>query len=71
MSAAIQSSGAADRIADLVIDAIGPGRPYLLLLALFALTAALGQMVSNTATVLIVAPIAVAAARVSTTARPG
>jgi di/tricarboxylate transporter len=35
----------------------------LLLLALFVLTAALGQMVSNTATVLIVAPIAVAAAQ--------
>ncbi len=63
LSAAIQSSGAAERIADLIIDAIGPGRPYLLLLALFALTAALGQMVSNTATVLIVAPIAVAAAQ--------
>ncbi|MEV6273582.1 SLC13 family permease [Kribbella sp. NPDC051936] len=63
LSGAIQSSGAADRIADLVIDAVGAGRPYLLLLALFALTATLGQMVSNTATVLIVTPIAVAAAQ--------
>jgi di/tricarboxylate transporter len=63
LSGAIQASGAADRIADLVVDAVGPGRPYLLLLALFALTAALGQMVSNTATVLIVTPIAVAAAQ--------
>ena len=62
LSRAIQSSGGADRIADLIIDAVGPGRPYLLLLALFLVTAALGQMVSNTATVLIVAPIAVAAA---------
>ncbi|WUJ70402.1 SLC13 family permease [Kribbella soli] len=62
LSGAIQSSGGADRIADLIIDAVGPGRPYLLLLALFVVTAALGQMVSNTATVLIVAPIAVAAA---------
>jgi di/tricarboxylate transporter len=62
LSAAIQSSGGADRIADLVIDVVGPGRPYLLLLALFVLTAVLGQVVSNTATVLIVAPIAVAAA---------
>ncbi|WP_329000309.1 SLC13 family permease [Kribbella sp. NBC_00709] len=62
LSGAIQSSGGADRIADLIIDAVGSGRPYLLLLALFLLTAALGQMVSNTATVLIVAPIAVAAA---------
>ena len=63
LSGAIQSSGAADRIADLVVDAVGAGRPYLLLLALFALTATLGQMVSNTATVLIVTPIAVAAAQ--------
>jgi di/tricarboxylate transporter len=62
LSGAIQSSGGADRIADLIVDAVGPGRPYLLLLALFVVTAALGQMVSNTATVLIVAPIAVAAA---------
>jgi di/tricarboxylate transporter len=62
LSGAIQASGGADRIADLIVDAIGPGRPYLLLLALFLVTAALGQMVSNTATVLIVAPIAVAAA---------
>jgi di/tricarboxylate transporter len=63
LSGAIQASGGADRIADLIVDAIGPGRPYLLLLALFLVTAALGQMVSNTATVLIVAPIAVAAAQ--------
>ncbi|TCC35120.1 SLC13 family permease [Kribbella sindirgiensis] len=62
LSGAIQASGGADRIADLIIDTVGTGRPYLLLLALFLLTAALGQMVSNTATVLIVAPIAVAAA---------
>jgi di/tricarboxylate transporter len=63
LSGAIQASGGADKIADLIVDAVGPGRPYLLLLALFVLTAALGQMVSNTATVLIVAPIAVAAAQ--------
>jgi di/tricarboxylate transporter len=62
LSAAIQSSGGADRIADVIVDLVGPGRPYLLLVALFLLTATLGQMVSNTATVLIVAPIAVAAA---------
>jgi di/tricarboxylate transporter len=62
LSGAIQASGGADRIADLIVDAVGPGRPYLLLLALFVVTAALGQMVSNTATVLIVTPIAVAAA---------
>ncbi|HZX04430.1 SLC13 family permease [Kribbella sp.] len=62
LSDAIRSSGGADRIAGLIVDAVGPGRPYLLLLGLFVLTAILGQVVSNTATVLIVTPIAVAAA---------
>lgn len=62
LSTAIQTSGAADRISAVIIDAVGEGRPYLLMLALFLLTAALGQVVSNTATVLVVTPIAVAAA---------
>jgi di/tricarboxylate transporter len=71
LSGAIQSSGGADRIADVIIDAIGPGRPYLLLIALFVLTTVLGQVVSNTATVLIVTPIAVAAAHgTGTSVRP-
>ncbi len=62
LSTAIRSSGAADRISDVLIDAVGTHRPYLLLVALFLLTAALGQVVSNTATVLVVVPIAVSAA---------
>ena len=72
LSTAIQTSGAADRVASvLIIDAVGTGRPYLLLAALFVLTAALGQVVSNTATVLIVVPIAVAAAEATgTSAKP-
>jgi di/tricarboxylate transporter len=71
LSTAIQSSGAADRISSVIISAVGTGRPYLLLLALFVLTAVLGQIVSNTATVLIVTPIAVsAAAATHTSVRP-
>jgi di/tricarboxylate transporter len=62
LSTAIQTSGAADQVASLLIDAVGTGRPYLLLAALFVLTAVLGQVVSNTATVLVVVPIAIAAA---------
>ncbi|WP_347353245.1 SLC13 family permease [Intrasporangium sp.] len=58
----IYSSGAAGRVADVLLDAVGDGSPYLLLLAMFLLTALLGQMISNTATTLIVTPIAVAAA---------
>lgn len=67
LSTAIQSSGAADRLASVIISAVGVGRPYLLLLALFVLTAVLGQVVSNTATVLIVTPIAVSAAHATQT----
>ena len=67
LSTAIQTSGAADQVASVLIDAVGTGRPYLLLAALFVLTAALGQVVSNTATVLVVVPIAVAAAEATGT----
>jgi di/tricarboxylate transporter len=62
LSTAIKETGAADLIAGVLIDAVGAGRPYLLLVGLFLLTATLGQVVSNTATVLIVVPVAVSAA---------
>lgn len=62
LSVAITQSGAADVIARRLIDVVGPGRPYLLMLALFLLTGILGQVISNTATVLIIVPIALAAA---------
>jgi di/tricarboxylate transporter len=44
------------------VDIVGSGGPYPLLLGLFVLTATLGQLISNTATVLIVIPVAVSAA---------
>lgn len=62
LSTAISSSGAADLIAGGLIGAVGDGSPLVLLIALFVLTASLGQVISNTATVLIIVPIAVAAA---------
>lgn len=64
LSTAISTSGAAEIIADLVVYASGDGGLGLLI-ALFVLTAALGQIISNTATVLIVAPIAIAVAQSS------
>ena len=67
LSTAIESSGAADQISSWLIDAVGTGRPYLLLAAIFVLTGALGQVVSNTATVLVVTPIAIAAAQATGT----
>ena len=62
LSTAIESSGAADRIAARLLDVIGSGHSILVLAVFFALTAALGQFISNTATVLIVIPIALSAA---------
>jgi len=65
LSTAIETSGAADRIAERLIAVVGSGHPLLVLVALFLLTAGLGQFISNTATVLIVIPIALAAAHES------
>ena len=62
MSAASQSSGAADLVAGRIIGAVGVGNPYLLLGVLFVLTAVFSQIISNAATTLIVIPIAIASA---------
>lgn len=62
LTTAIRTSGAADRIASVITAVVGDGRPFVLMVAMFLLTAMLGQIVSNTATVLIVTPIAVSAA---------
>lgn len=62
LSVAIASSGAADLVAGWLVGIVGDGGPQVVLAAIFVLTVLLGQVVSNTATVLIVAPIAVAMA---------
>jgi di/tricarboxylate transporter len=62
VSTAIAESGAAAKIADALVDTVGTIGPRALLAGLFILTAAFGQVISNTATALIVAPIAVSAA---------
>lgn len=62
LSTAIQDSGAAEQIADVLIGIVGDGSPHLLLLGIFVLIGLLGQIVSNTATALIVVPVALAAA---------
>lgn len=71
LSTAMQESGAADKLAQGLVDAVGDGSPYLLVLGLCLLTAVLGQVISNMATALIVIPIAVsAAADAGVSARP-
>jgi di/tricarboxylate transporter len=61
LSTAMTQTGAADLIADQLLAVVGDAGPYALLTGLFVLTAILGQLISNTATALIVFPIAVAA----------
>jgi di/tricarboxylate transporter len=62
LSSALTESGLADTFASGLVEIVGDAGPMMLLLVLFAFTASLGQVISNTATVLVVAPIAVAAA---------
>ena len=71
ISQAMQVSGAANELAELLVDVVGDSGNYALLIALFVLTAVLGQLISNTATLLVVAPIALsAAAELGVSAQP-
>jgi di/tricarboxylate transporter len=58
LSIAITETGAAELMANRMVDVVGGGSTYLLLFGLFLVTAVLGQMISNTATALIMIPIA-------------
>ena len=62
LSTAMQVTGAASMLADGLVDVVGDAGPYALLAGLFVLSAIMGQVISNTATSLIVIPIAVVAA---------
>src|SRR5262249_31327854 len=59
---ALQSSGAADLIVQGLLHVIGDAGPYPLLIGLLLVCAILGQLISNTATALVVIPITVSAA---------
>jgi di/tricarboxylate transporter len=63
LSTAMTQSGAATKLADVLVDIVGDAGPYALLAGLFVLTAVLGQMISNMATALIVIPIALQTAK--------
>jgi di/tricarboxylate transporter len=62
LSTAMQVTGAANMLADGLVTAVGTAGPTALLAGLFLLSAVMGQVISNTATSLIVIPIAVVAA---------
>jgi di/tricarboxylate transporter len=62
LSTAMVVTGAAQLMAEGLVGLIGDAGPLALLAGLFMLTAIMGQLISNTATALIVIPIGMAAA---------
>jgi di/tricarboxylate transporter len=63
LSVAIQQTGAAQMLAEGLVSWVGDSEPRVLLAGLFVLTAVLSQVISNTATALIVIPISVVTAQ--------
>ena len=71
MSTAITSSGAGEMIATRIVDLVGPAGPTALLAGLFVITVVFSQLISNTATALVMIPIGIsAAAQLDISARP-
>jgi di/tricarboxylate transporter len=62
-STALQKTGGVEIAANGLKSVIGEAGPYAVLACLFAITAALGMFISNTATAVLMAPIAIAVAR--------
>ncbi len=62
MSIAIQESGAGAMIAERLVEIVGGAGPTALLAGLAVLTMIFGQLISNTATALVMIPIALSAA---------
>jgi len=62
MSVAVEQTGVAADIGGGLVDLVGGAGPHALLLGLFVITAFFGQLISNTATALIMIPIAITAA---------
>ena len=62
LSTAMTQTGAAQKMADAMVDTLGDIGPHALLLGLVLLTVGLGQLISNMATALILIPIAISAA---------
>ncbi len=63
LSTAMRESGAAELLADRLVSAVGDSGPLLLLAGIFLLAALLGQLISNTATALVMIPVAISAAQ--------
>jgi len=71
LSHALQSTGAADDLARVLLDVVGDAGPHMVLVALFLVALAFSVAVSNTATALILIPVGVSAAHsLDVSARP-
>jgi di/tricarboxylate transporter len=62
MSTALQVTGGMQLVVDALVGAVGPYGPLALLIGLFGLTSLASQFISNTATAVLLAPIAYQAA---------
>lgn len=62
LSTAMVETGAAKLMAEHLVNLVGGAGPFALLAGLFVMTAIMGQLISNTATALIVIPIGMASA---------
>lgn len=62
MATALQKTGGMELISNAIIDTLGEFGPYGVLMGVYAITVVFGQFVSNTATAVLFAPIAMSAA---------
>lgn len=62
MSVALEKTRGAQFVADSLVSLVGNGQPLIFLAAIFLLTTGFSQFISNTATTVLVAPIALGAA---------
>ncbi len=63
LATALQQTGGSDLIVEALLEAVGEADPGVMLTVIFALTATLGLVLSNTASAVLVAPIAITAAQ--------
>jgi len=59
---ALERTGGVDMVANALVATVGQGHPRIILTAIFVVTALLGLFISNTATAVLMAPVAVSIA---------
>lgn len=62
LATALEQTGGVDYLADLIVNAFGGRAPLLLLAGVYLIVTTLGQFMSNTATAVLIAPVALQAA---------